>query len=189
MFPVTTDRLSPAERRWLLELARETVEAAVLGRPLPEPAVPPGPLTERRGAFVTLKRGGALRGCIGHVVGHEPLWRSVRDNAVAAALHDPRFPPVSAGELPELELEISALTPLEIVDDPDSIVVGRDGLMVERGPFRGLLLPQVPVEWGWDRETFLDQTCRKAGLEPGCWRDPATRLYRFRAEVFGEDGG
>jgi len=181
--------LNEGERRWLLELARETVEAAVLGRPLPEPEPPAGPLYENRGAFVTLKRHGALRGCIGHVVGHEPLWRSVRDNAVNAALRDPRFPPVAPEELPEIEIEVSALTPLEPVADPSEIVVGRDGLLVERGPFRGLLLPQVPVEWGWDLETFLDHTCRKAGLEPGCWRDPRTRLLRFQAEVFGENDG
>jgi AmmeMemoRadiSam system protein A len=178
--------LNQDEKRWLLVLARSTLAAALTGRPLPSPPVPEGPLTEPRGAFVTLKKNGALRGCIGYVVGHEPLWKAVQENAVNAALRDPRFPPVTAEELPGLEIEISALTPLVKVTDPAEIVVGRDGLMMERGPARGLLLPQVPVEYGWDRGAFLDQTCRKAGMEPGCWRDPRTRIWRFEAEVFAE---
>ncbi len=181
--------LNSEEKSWLLRLARETLEAVLSGHPLPRPEVPAGPLEAIRGAFVTLKKDGALRGCIGHVVGHEPLWRSVQDNAVAAALRDPRFPPVTARELPALLIEISALTPLIPVRDVSEIVVGRDGLIMERGPFRGLLLPQVPVEWGWDLPEFLDHTCRKAGLPPGCWHDPETRIQRFEAEVFSEDDG
>jgi len=178
--------LTDREKTFLLELARETIGRRLEGRDLPCPELPPGPLNEPRGAFVTLKKGGVLRGCIGHVVGTEPLWQSVRDNAINAAFRDPRFPPLEPDELSRVRLEISALTPLEEVDSPGEVVVGRHGVMLERGPHRGLLLPQVAVEYGWDRETFLDHTCRKAGLRPGCWRDPSTRILVFSAEVFSE---
>ncbi len=178
--------LTEQEKAFLLDLARETIRSRLEERPLPVPDPPPGPLTEPRGAFVTLKKGGELRGCIGHVVGLEPLWQSVRDNAINAAFRDPRFPPLEPDELDLVRLEVSALTPLRDVDSPEEVRVGEHGLMIERGPYRGLLLPQVPVEHGWDRETFLDHTCRKAGLPPGCWRDRSTRLRVFSAEVFSE---
>ncbi len=183
---MTERTLSPEERRYLLELARATIAARLEGRPLPQVDPPPGPLAEPRGAFVTLKKHGQLRGCIGYVVAREPLARVVQENALNAAFRDPRFPPLAPEELPEVRIEISALTPLVEVADPSEIVVGRDGLMVESGPLRGLLLPQVAVELGWDRETFLAQTCRKAGLEGDCWRRPGTRILRFSAEVFSE---
>ncbi len=178
--------LTEQEKGFLLELARRTIRSRLEDRPLPIPEVPPGPLTEPRGAFVTLTKDGRLRGCIGHVVGVEPLWRSVRDNAVNAAFRDPRFPPLLPGELDAVRLEISALTPLRDVRSPEEVRVGEHGVMIERGPHHGLLLPQVAVEHGWDRETFLDHTCRKAGLPPGCWRDPSTRIRVFSAEVFSE---
>lgn len=127
-----------------------------------------------------------MRGCIGHVVGFVPLWRAVEENAVAAAFSDPRFPPLTARELDEVHIEISVLSPLRQVA-ADEVVVGRDGLLVERGASRGLLLPQVATEYGWDRETYLDHTCRKAGLEPRTWRQPDTRISTFTAEVFGEE--
>jgi AmmeMemoRadiSam system protein A len=115
-----------------------------------------------------------------------PLFKVVQECAVAAATEDPRFPPVSANELPSLRIEISVLTPLVPIR-PEEVQVGRHGLMVSKGRMRGLLLPQVPVEWGWDREMFLDQTCVKAGLPPSAWRHGAT-LQAFTAEVFGEEG-
>ena len=177
----------PEERRFLLRLARETLDARLAGRPLPEPEVPEGPLREQRGAFVTLTEAGQLRGCIGHVVGLEPLWRSVQENAVNAALRDPRFPPLQPYELPGVHIEISALTPLREIANTDEIEVGRDGIMLELGVNRGLLLPQVATEYGWDRETFLDHTCRKAGLPDGSWREPGVRIQAFSAEVFSED--
>ncbi len=180
------ESLTTEEKSWLLDLARSTLEAKLDRQPLPQPDVPDGPLHELRGAFVTLKLHGALRGCIGYVVAREPLWLTVQENAVNAALRDPRFPALTPEELPQVEIEISALTPLELVEDPSEIEVGRDGLMLERGAARGLLLPQVPAEYGWDRHTFLDQTCRKAGMEPGCWRDASARIWRFRADVFAE---
>lgn len=180
--------LTTAERRWLLDLARETIAARLDDRDLPDDPPQPGPLTETRGAFVTLTIDDRLRGCIGHVVGTEELWRSVRTNAVNAAFRDPRFPPLTSSELAAVSIEISALSGLWRVDDPREIVVGRDGLVIERGPYRGLLLPQVAARYGWSPEEFLDQTCRKAGMAPGCWRDSSTRIDAFSAEVFGEDG-
>ena len=185
--PGTRD-LTADERRWLLALARSTIEARLGGRDLPDADPPPGPLTEHRGAFVTLTADGALRGCIGHVVAAEPLWLSVRGNAVNAAFHDPRFSPVAPEELPDLQVEISALSPLWPVAAPGEISIGRDGLLVALGAARGLLLPQVAERYGWSPVEFLDQTCRKAGLEPGCWRDPGARILAFSAEVFAEGG-
>jgi AmmeMemoRadiSam system protein A len=173
------------ERGILLSLARESIRCRLAGEPAPSPESVGGVLIESRGAFVTLKIDGRLRGCIGHVVGVEPLWKAVRSNAVAAAFDDPRFEPLRSDELDEAQIEISALSPLRGVD-ADDVVVGRDGILIERGPRRGLLLPQVAVEYGWDRETFLDHTCRKAGLEPGCWRHADTVIWVFSAEVFSE---
>jgi AmmeMemoRadiSam system protein A len=175
------------EQRFLLRLARTTI-ASRFGTSEPcDCDAPDGPLTEHRGAFVTLTIDGSLRGCIGHVVGVEPLWKSVRDNAAAAAFRDPRFAPLRDDELDRIEIEISALSPLDEVGDPSSIVVGTHGLLIERGSLRGLLLPQVAGQYGWDRSTFLDHTCRKAGLEPGCWSHPETRIFTFTVENFAEE--
>jgi AmmeMemoRadiSam system protein A len=180
------DRLAEAHRTVLLKLSRDALEAAFRGRPLPVPEVLDGPLTERRGAFVTLTIGGALRGCIGHVEGVEPLWQSVRDNTLAAAFRDPRFSPLDEAELERVAIEVSVLTPMRRVASPEEVVVGTHGLLIECGHRRGLLLPQVASDRGWDRDTFLDQTCRKAGLEPGCWRSSDTRIFVFSTERFGE---
>lgn len=179
-------RLDPDQRRWLLRLARTTIEARLEKVPLPGDEPPPGPLVEHRGAFVTLTIDGALRGCIGHVIGTEPLWRSVRSNAVNAAFNDPRFPALSFSELAAVEVEISVLSRLWRVDRPEQIVIGRDGLIIERGTHRGLLLPQVAERYEWSPAEFLDQTCRKAGMEPGCWRLPEAAISAFSAEVFSE---
>jgi len=172
--------------RFLLALAREAIQSNLDATPLPSPEPADPKLLEPRGAFVTLKIDGRLRGCIGHVIGIAPLWRAVRDNAIAAAFEDPRFDPLQADEMDHTLIEISALTPLQRADFYE-VIVGRDGILLERGPARGLLLPQVAVEFGWDRETFLDHTCRKAGLEPGCWRHPDTFISVFSAQVFGEE--
>jgi AmmeMemoRadiSam system protein A len=182
----TPPSLDSEEQRVLLDLARRTIDARLRGLPPPEPRTDSAALREVRGAFVTLKIDGRLRGCIGHVIGVVQLWRAVRDNAAAAAFEDPRFPPLTADELESARLEISALTPLQ-VSQPEGVIVGRDGILIERGAARGLLLPQVAVEYDWDRQTFLDQTCRKAGLEAGCWRHPDTVISTFSAQVFGEE--
>lgn len=175
----------PPERRALMEIAKKAVEAAARGGEFAPPAPGLPALAEPGAAFVTLKKDGDLRGCIGHVVARMPLYRCVSEVARAAAIYDTRFEPVKVAELPLLEFEISVLTAPEPTT-PEKVVVGRDGLIMSRGGRSGLLLPQVPGEWGWNREEFLMHTCRKAGLPPDCWRDPATKIESFRAIVFGE---
>ncbi len=179
--------LNEEQKRRLIEVARQAVTAAVAGEPMPDLATDDPDLREPRGAFVTLKKAGQLRGCIGYIEPHAPLIEAVADNAQSAALRDPRFSPVTPQELPNISIEISALTPLEPVTDVEEIEIGRHGLVISQGSNRGLLLPQVPVEWGWNREEFLEHTCLKAGLPPGAWRDDDTELLRFEAEVFSEE--
>jgi len=174
---------SKEERKLLLRLAHGAIAAKLHKQEL-DTAAPSAHLAELRGAFTSLHRGGQLRGCIGYVMPLYPLYRTVADTAVAAAFHDPRFMPVTTGELAELEIEISVLS-LPVPIKPEEVEIGRHGLIVTLGNARGLLLPQVPVEWGWDREKFLSETCRKAGLPPDAWKRGA-RLESFTAEVFGE---
>jgi AmmeMemoRadiSam system protein A len=176
--------IDEASRRSLLEIARAAVSARVEGRTFAPPEGA-GVLQQPSGAFVTLTEAGELRGCIGYPESEEPLARVVAQCAAAAAASDPRFPPVTPDEVPRLHLEISVLGPIVPVADPAEIVVGRDGLVVQHGFRRGLLLPQVAVEWGWDTLTFLSHTCAKAGLPRDAWRSGA-QVFRFEAEVFGE---
>lgn len=149
---------------------------------------PPEPPTELPrqpyGAFVTLTLNGRLRGCIGSLTGRAPLYKTIVDMAQAAAFEDPRFPPLTLNEFEKINTEISILGPIEPCPDPEQIVIGRHGLLIRLGQRQGLLLPQVPVEWKWDRLTFLAQTCRKAGLPDTAWKDPAAELYWFEAEIF-----
>jgi AmmeMemoRadiSam system protein A len=175
---------SVTDRTLLLQLARDAIIAHVTGAAAPATEVC-ARATEMGAAFVTLHRHGDLRGCIGHVEADEPLGRVIARGAVAAASADPRFPPVAAEDLPDLEIELSILGALEPVAVPDDIDIGRHGLIVEHGWHRGLLLPQVAPEWGWDREAFLAQTCHKAGLPRDAWKQGA-KVWRFEAEVFGE---
>ena len=137
-----------------------------------------------RGAFTTLHLNGKLRGCIGYVLPSHSLYRTVAETARAAAFDDPRFAPLTADEALGVEIEISVLSPLRPID-PEDVLVGKHGLVISRGNRRGLLLPQVPAEWGWDRETFLAQTCKKAGLPEDAWRCGA-EIQGFTAEVFGD---
>jgi hypothetical protein len=178
--------LSAREKDELLKIARKSVESAVRDHKQYDYSPPAGleALEQERGAFVTLKENGQLRGCIGYVAPMKPLCITVRDVAMFAALRDSRFRPVSAGELGSLAYEISVLSPLRRVLDVKEIRVGRDGLIVKRGGIEGLLLPQVPVEQKWDRGTFLDETCYKAGLSKNCWQDADTDIFRFTALVF-----
>lgn len=185
--------LGESDRTWLLALARRALEAlpasgapevseiALAGHDIPKAT------QTARGVFVTLRRGGDLRGCIGYVMPVEPLYRAVIDNAVNAARRDPRFPPVPPSEVADLTIEISVMTVPEPVGDISEIEVGRDGLIVSRGYRRGLLLPQVATEYGWDRETFLSHTCRKANLPMDAWQSGDLRIERFSAQVFSED--
>jgi AmmeMemoRadiSam system protein A len=133
---------------------------------------------------VTLKKNGRLRGCIGHIVGRQSLADTVCEMAQAAAFEDPRFPPLSPSELDELEIEISAMTPLKEIDTVEEIQVGTHGLYIVNGGRSGLLLPQVAAEYGWDCRTFLEQTCRKAGLPQDAWKASGTRIFTFTADVF-----
>ena len=179
--------LSEPEKSELLALARKSVEYMVQEKnPYEPPASASQALNQERGAFTTLKKAGALRGCIGYTSAVKPLYMTVRDTATHAALHDPRFPPVTASELPRLEYEVSVLSPLRRVLDVQQIRVGEHGLLMKNGDSEGLLLPQVPVEQKWDRQTFLEQTCRKARMDSGCWRDENTDIFSFTAVVFDE---
>jgi AmmeMemoRadiSam system protein A len=177
---------SGTDRDRLLCLARDAIVAHISRLPAPSPPLE-GVLVRRAGAFVTLHSGGSLRGCIGHVEDDEPLGRVIPRCAVCSATQDPRFPVLESAELSLVEIELSLLGPLERVGGPYEIDIGRHGLVVEHGWSRGLLLPQVATEWGWDVETFLAHTCRKAGLPDDAWKRGAT-LWRFEAEVFGEAG-
>ena len=177
--------LSSDDRRALLELARRAiVEAVDHSRPLEFlPAM--GALAQPGGAFVTLHRRGRLRGCVGQVEPAESLAQTVVRCAVASALEDARFPSVQTEEIADLEIEVSVLSPLDPIT-PEHVEVGRHGLYASRGGRRGLLLPQVAMDRRWTRERFLEETCLKAGLEPLAWKDPATLLLGFTAEVFSE---
>ena len=179
--------LSQKERDALIALARKSVETAVKEKKLFEPQASDFSASlEERGVFVTLKKKGDLRGCIGLITPEKPLYIGVRDAAAYAALEDPRFSPVTPAELPDLQYEISVLTPFRRVLDVKEVQVGRDGLLMIQGQNEGLLLPQVPTEQGWDRKTFLEETCLKAGLPRRAWQDESTDIYSFSAVVFGE---
>jgi AmmeMemoRadiSam system protein A len=176
--------LTDAQKRALAGVARRSVVSEVTHQP-PEPVRVDVELPQASGVFVTIKRRGELRGCLGTLHCRQGLAEEVARCAADAASEDSRFPPVEDEELPELEIEVSVLGPLEeVAPDPASVVVGRHGLVAEQGVRRGLLLPQVATEWGWTAEQFLRQTCVKAGLPADAWRSGA-RIYRFEAEVFG----
>lgn len=180
-------RLSDADKRLLLALARTTLETCLAsGRYPPHEATSPA-LLAPCAVFVTLRHRATreLRGCRGEVVARRPLVEAVQRTAIASALDDPRFPAVTLDELADLHIEISALTPLAPIR-PDEVVVGRHGLVISHGGRAGLLLPQVPVEQAWDRETFLRWTCRKAGLPDTAWASPDADLKGFECVVWGE---
>jgi AmmeMemoRadiSam system protein B/AmmeMemoRadiSam system protein A len=178
--------LNDGEKRALLRLARASIEAALGGAREPQPGDVTDALATPCGAFVTLSEDGGLRGCIGMTRASKPLWRTVSEMAVEAALHDPRFSPVSEDELSGIDIEISVLSPLTQVGDVSEIEVGRDGLVIQDGFRSGLLLPQVATEYGWGLTTFLEHTCLKAGLPPDTWRREGVTILKFTAEVFGE---
>jgi AmmeMemoRadiSam system protein B/AmmeMemoRadiSam system protein A len=176
--------LTPEEKGLLHRIARESIEARCKRKDPPRPEVNSVRLKEPRGAFVTLKKHGELRGCIGHIVGDLPLDRTISEMAVAAAFHDPRFPALTEAELEEIEIEISVLTPLKRIHRMEEITVGKHGIFMKRGTRSGLLLPQVATEQGWDCGTFVENTCRKAGLPSDAWKDPETEMYVFSAQIF-----
>ena len=175
--------LNASQQKYLLDLARLSLESAVKGTSMPRIKAPEPVLMEPRGVFVTLRKKDRLRGCIGRILSPPPLASGVVNMARAAAMSDPRFRPVQPEELPQISIEISVLTPFEPIK-PHQVQVGKDGLMLSLDGRAGLLLPQVPGEMGWDKHEYLEGLCRKAGLPPGSYSHPRARLERFRALVF-----
>jgi len=178
--------LSTDDKKELLRIARNSVEAALKSKPPPQLGSTSEALNELCGAFVTLHLLGELRGCIGYIEPRFALRETVEEVAQKAAMEDPRFPPLTPEEFERVEIEISVLSPLRRVSDVSEIVVGTHGLVIDAGYTRGLLLPQVATEWGWGREQFLSQTCRKAGLQADAWKQKKVTIYSFTSAVFSE---
>lgn len=178
-------KLSSEERQRLLEIARNAIVSCIESGTVSQCEEKQLRLQEKRGCFVCVKINGKLRGCIGNFTADKPLHQMIQEMAVSAATRDPRFYPMRKEDLADFDVEISVLTPLKKISDVDEIQVGTHGIYIEKNFSRGVLLPQVAVEYGWDRKTFLDQTSIKAGLQPDAWKDGAD-IYIFSAEVFNE---
>jgi len=178
--------LSDEQKTTLLKIARQTIRNLLDGKKPPEAEFKFPIFKEKRGAFVTLNKQGMLRGCIGYVQAFKSLEETIIEMAQAAAFRDPRFSPLQKDEFDELEIEISVLTPIREIENVDEIEVGKHGIIIERGNNSGLLLPQVAVEYGWDRDTFLEHTCQKAGLSSDIWKKAGTKIKIFSADVFHE---
>ena len=184
---VTGDELTKQEKELLLKMARKSIESGFTGGEIPRFKIESSTLKKKMGAFVTLKKQGRLRGCIGLIEGRKPLYETVEEMAQAAAFKDPRFRSVKKDELEGLDIEISALTPLRQIENVGEIETGRHGIYIVKGFHSGLLLPQVATEYSWDRDTFLRETCAKADLPQDAWKDKDTKIFIFSASVFGED--
>jgi AmmeMemoRadiSam system protein B/AmmeMemoRadiSam system protein A len=182
--PGTSLGLTEEEKETLRQIAYSSIERRLKGEKTPMGDVLTGPLKEKRGAFVSLHKHGQLRGCIGSIQPTKPLHQTVEEMAAAAAFDDPRFESLTSKELKDIELEISVLTPLERIRDVKEIEVGRHGLYIKKGFFSGLLLPQVATDYHWDRLTFLEETCRKAGLPRNAWKEKDAEIYLFSADIF-----
>jgi AmmeMemoRadiSam system protein A len=181
-----SESLADDSRRYLLELVRRSISTKLKDGDFPRTPPKDPALLEPRGAFVTLKNSGMLRGCIGRMESERPLWETVAMMARAAAFEDPRFQPVTLEELGGLSVEISILTPFERLEKPETVVVGKHGLLIEKGFNRGVLLPQVAVDHGWSAEEFLANVCHKASLPSDAWRDPEAKLHVFSALIIEE---
>ncbi|HIJ80401.1 MAG TPA: AmmeMemoRadiSam system protein A [Desulfuromonadales bacterium] len=180
-----SELLTSQEQQQLLEIARATITGCVSGGTIPAVESAAAGLLLQSGCFVTIKRQGQLRGCIGNFVSDRPLYELVQEMAVSAATRDPRFRPMTASELEDFELDISVLSPLWKAASADEIRVGTHGIYIIKGANRGVLLPQVATEYGWDRDEFLRHTCLKAGLPENAWQGECD-IYLFTAQVFGE---
>ncbi len=179
--------LTGQQKKKILRIARDTLECYLSGKEIPLITEDDPALQEKRGVFVTLRRGGELRGCIGYIQPIKPLAEAVRDIAIQSATADPRFPAVGYDEMKEISIEVSVLTVPKKVDAKD-VVLGRDGVIVKKGYRQGVFLPQVADETGWSKEDFMSNLClHKAGLSPDSWKHPDTEIYTFQAEVFSED--
>ncbi|MEE9554895.1 MAG: AmmeMemoRadiSam system protein B [candidate division Zixibacteria bacterium] len=179
--------LSTTDKKTLLDIARKSITSKLDMTEIKFSKEISPPLTKQLGAFVTLNKQGRLRGCIGTFMADQPLHKIIAKMAREAAFSDPRFPAVEKEELELLDIEISVLTPMKRISDPEAVEVGRDGLYIRQGMNSGVLLPQVPVEYNWDKKKFLEQTCLKAGLPLDAWESDKTELYVFQAEIFGEE--
>ena len=177
--------LKEYEKKLLLKIARETIESHVSGKKVLSFEISSPVLMEKRGAFVTIHKKGMLRGCIGYIEAFKPLHETIIEMALAASTKDPRFSPLTSEEIKDIDIEISVLTPLVKIDNPEEIKVGKHGILLRKGFYSGLLLPQVATEYGWDRITFLEHTCQKAGLPKNAWKGDV-EIYIFSADVFGE---
>ena len=175
--------LSPHEKELLKRLARQSIEGVLFGKDKGE-FEPTETLKEKRGAFVTIKKKHELRGCIGYIKGVLPLHETIREMAIQAAFRDPRFGPLQMDEWKDIDIEISVLTPLKKMNDTGEIEIGVHGLYIEKGPYSGLLLPQVATEHHWDSITFLENTCFKAGIPKDAWKSKDAVIYKFSADVF-----
>lgn len=179
--------LSDQEKEFLIQLARESIITFLTSGNRKKVKYFSENLKTPTGVFVTLHERENLRGCIGYVEGVKPLQDAVMDNAISAAFSDPRFMPVGTDEVEQLDIEISVLTPLEIVEDTSDIEIGRNGLLIKQNFNQGLLLPQVATEQNWDLDTFLQHTCFKAGLPADAWKEAETEIYKFSAIIFNEE--
>ena len=182
--------MDDVQKQTLLKVAKDTVEAVIKGGPIREPQSDDLELNAPCGCFVTLKNHGQLRGCIGQFTSQSPLIKLIAEMAGASVKDDPRFlgDPITVGELEQLDIEISVLSPLERTNDPLSLRLGVDGIYIKRGGVSGCFLPQVAAEIGWSKEEFLSSCCsHKAGLSPGAWKDPETEVFLFTADVFGAE--
>lgn len=175
--------ITEEEKAVLKGLAKNAIESVLLGKPAETVNIPER-LKEKGGAFVTIKNKGDLRGCIGYIQAVLPVWETVKEAAMQAAFHDPRFDSVDRKELKDIDIEISVLTPMQKIEDVAEIEVGKHGLYIEKGYNSGLLLPQVATEYNWDRTTFLEHTCFKAGLSKNAWKSKDTNIYIFSADIF-----
>jgi uncharacterized protein len=176
--------LKEEEKKILFNIVKQTIQCELNGTKAPEFQLESETLKEKRGGFVTLKKNGQLRGCIGYIEAMHPLYRTIEEMAVAAAFNDPRFSPLRHDELEHLTVEISVLSPLTIIKNIEEINVGEHGIYIVRGYRSGLLLPQVAIEYKWDRLTFLEETCYKANISPNAWREKDTKIYIFSANIF-----
>jgi len=179
--------LNSKERGVLLSIARKSIESHIRSGQIYIEPREEKTLNARNGCFVTIKQNGQLRGCIGNFQSELPIFREVAEMAVASASKDPRFYPMKEEDLHDFSLEISVLSPLHKIEVFEEIEVGEHGIYLEKGYYRGVLLPQVAIEYDWDRETFLNQTCIKAGLPTDAWRAEDAEIYIFSAQVFGEE--
>ena len=181
--------LNERQQQILLAVVKGAIQSKLSGNQLRKYDFEDEIFQKKRGAFVTLHKNSQLRGCIGYIVGIAPLLVTIQRMAIASAFEDPRFPPLEKEEFKHLNIEISLLTPLKKVKDISEIKIGRDGLLIKKGFYQGLLLPQVAEEEGWDIETFLRNTCLKAGLYHDAWKENDTIIERFSAQIFAQDIG